>query len=636
MTSIDDEDKLLRSVVLQNAESIHIARQLAERRTEIYLNEGQRLAHMGSWALNRSGGFDYWSPELFRIHGLDSLKGSPTLEEYLCVVHKDDRAFVTGTMETLLRERSGCDIKKRIVLPDGEVRHVRWVGAPVFGRGGAFNGSLGIAMDVTDQEELTEELRRREGYLNEAQRLSRTGSFGWNVASGEIYWSDETFRIFEYDRAVKPTIDLVLKRIHPGDRTLVQQTLDRASGEKTDFDFERRLLMPFGGVKYVHIVAHAVKAGLGDLEYIGAVTDVSDRKHAEDELQNAFDEIRKLKDRLYEENIALREEIDQVSMFEEIIGSSNALRAVLVQVEKVAPTDSTVLITGETGTGKELIARAIHNRSGRSSGAFVRVNCAAIPQSLIASELFGHERGAFTGATQRRIGRFELAHRGTILLDEVGELPAETQVALLRVLQEREFERVGGNRSIVVDVRVLAATNRDLNALVEAGTFRRDLFYRLNVFPVHVPSLRDRIADIPLLVEYLIERYAKKAGKKIKAISRNNMQLLQSYNWPGNVRELQNVIERAIVLSNDDILFVDETWLRGQSRRRPEEPAGRKITLSRLDAGQEREIIEAALAESRGQIAGPNGAAVKLGVARQTLDSKIRSLGINKYRFKFS
>jgi transcriptional regulator with GAF, ATPase, and Fis domain len=539
-------------------------------------------------------------------------------------------------METLLRERSGCDIKKRIVLPDGEVRHVRWVGAPVFGRGGAFNGSLGIAMDVTDQEELTEELRRREGYLNEAQRLSRTGSFGWNVASGEIYWSDETFRIFEYDRAVKPTIDLVLKRIHPGDRTLVQQTLDRASGEKTDFDFERRLLMPFGGVKYVHIVAHAVKAGLGDLEYIGAVTDVSDRKHAEDELQNAFDEIRKLKDRLYEENIALREEIDQVSMFEEIIGSSNALRAVLVQVEKVAPTDSTVLITGETGTGKELIARAIHNRSGRSSGAFVRVNCAAIPQSLIASELFGHERGAFTGATQRRIGRFELAHRGTILLDEVGELPAETQVALLRVLQEREFERVGGNRSIVVDVRVLAATNRDLNALVEAGKFRRDLFYRLNVFPVHVPSLRDRIADIPLLVEYLIERYAKKAGKKIKAISRNNMQLLQSYNWPGNVRELQNVIERAIVLSNDDILFVDETWLRGQSRRRPEEPAGRKITLSRLDAGQEREIIEAALAESRGQIAGPNGAAVKLGVARQTLDSKIRSLGINKYRFKFS
>ena len=352
------------------------------------------------------------------------------------------------------------------------------------------------------------------------------------------------------------------------------------------------------------------------------------------ELCGALEEIKELKDQLYEENLALKEDLDQASMFEEIVGSSTSLRRVLSQVTKVAQTDSTVLILGETGTGKELVAHAIHNRSNRSGRAFIRVNCAAIPPSLIASELFGHEKGAFTGAVQRRVGRFELANGGTIFLDEIGELPAETQVALLRVLQERELERVGGGELISIDVRVLAATNRDLNAAVAAGTFREDLFYRLNVFPIEVPPLCERLDDIPLLVEYFIDRYAKKTGKKITSITKRTMEVLQAYDWPGNIRELQNVVERAIVVCEGTTFSVDATWLRHdrcQERKRAtmiERPFGRLGPL------QEKEIIAAALAESKGKIAGPAGAAAKLGVPRTTLESKIRALGINKHVFK--
>jgi formate hydrogenlyase transcriptional activator len=318
-------------------------------------------------------------------------------------------------------------------------------------------------------------------------------------------------------------------------------------------------------------------------------------------------------------------------MFEEIVGSSAALRQVLAQVAKVAPTDSTVLISGETGTGKELIARAVYKRSNRSARAFIRVNCGAISPSLIASELFGHEKGAFTGALQRRIGRFEAADGGTIFLDEIGDLPLETQIALLRVLQEREFERVGSSQPLSVDVRVLAATNRDLKSAVEAGTFRQDLFYRLNVFPIHIPSLRERVDDIPLLVEYLIDRYAKKAGKKFRDITSKTLELFQAYDWPGNIRELQNVIERAVIVCDGATFAVDETWLKRTSPRVSNDPAGPFV--SKLIDG-EREMIETALAQSQGRVGGPSGAATKLGIPRQTLESRIVSLGINKHRFK--
>jgi transcriptional regulator with GAF, ATPase, and Fis domain len=304
---------------------------------------------------------------------------------------------------------------------------------------------------------------------------------------------------------------------------------------------------------------------------------------------------------------------------------------VLSRISKVAPTDSSVLITGETGTGKELVARAIHRRSRRSSRAFVSVNCAAIPRDLIASELFGHEKGAFTGATQRRLGRFEMAEGGTIFLDEVGELPAETQIALLRVLQEREFERIGAAGSIRTNVRVIAATNRDLEAAIAAGTFRSDLFYRLNVFPIEMPSLRERREDIPLLVEYFIDRFARQAGKSFQAVNKKSLDLLQSYPWPGNIRELQNVIERSVIVCETENFSVDESWL---SRQPPVAVPSSGLEPLRKLPSQEKAIIEAALSESGGRVYGPSGAAAKLGIPRSTLEHKIRSLKINKNRFK--
>jgi formate hydrogenlyase transcriptional activator len=726
-----------------------------------------------------------------------------------------------------------------------------------------------VAQRTVQLAQANESLRRSETYLAEAQRLSLTGSFGWNLSSEELFWSKETFCILGYEEGTKPTLEHVFQRVHPEDLFTVQQTLDRASRGRRNADFEHRLLFPDGSVKHVHVIAHAVEDESGTMEFVGAVsdvtaakraeeklrqserelqqlvdvvpqhifvlgpdgslvysnevareyhgvspedpsadhlamfvhpdevesalaerrrliargspyemevrlrgkdgqyrwflirgnplrdeqgrilrwygtrTDIEDRRRAEEKLRQDERELRRITDaipqaisvlapdgkilyanevvldytglsledvkaddfraklfhpddlarlgdqraqalargepfevelrarrkdgqyrwflirynplrddegqiirwyatgidiedrkqaeeRVQKENLALREEIDHSSMFEEIVGSSQALRKVLAQVAKVAPVDSTALILGETGTGKELIARAIYKRSNRSERAFIRVNCAATPQSLIASELFGHEKGAFTGALQRRLGRFELADGGTIFLDEIGDLPAETQLALLRVLQEHEFERVGGSQTISVDVRVLAATNRDLKAAVAAGTFRQDLFYRLNVFPIHMPSLSDRLDDIPLLVEYFIERYAKQVGKKVRTIRKKTLELFQAYDWPGNIRELQNVVERAVILCESETFSVDETWLKREEGKSSGAAPPFVVNITE----REKQMIQAALTASRGKVAGPSGAAVKLGIPRQTLESKIKSLGIDKHRFR--
>jgi len=417
-----------------------------------------------------------------------------------------------------------------------------------------------------------------------------------------------------------------MRTVHPEDvpRVMEKWRTDMAVGEQCEY--ELRLRRADEEYRWVLVRTVPLRDEQGNIvKWYGTAVDIEDRKCA-------LQEIHAQKDRLQMENLALKEEVDQVSMFEEIIGSSGALNRVLAHVKRVAPTDSTVLIKGETGTGKELVARAIHRLSRRSDRAFVLVNCAAIPPSLIASELFGHEKGAFTGATQRRLGRFELADGGTIFLDEVGELPAETQSALLRVLQEREFERVGGSEPISVDVRVLAATNRDLKAGVDAGSFRLDLFYRLNVFPLQVPALRERAEDIPVLAEYFAQRYAAKARKNIRRIEEPTLKLLQAYPWPGNVRELQNVIERAAILCDGDTLSVDETWLQHESPARRADAA----TLAASLEDRERKMIEAALAESRGRVSGASGAAARLGIARSTLESRIRSLRIDKHRFKSS
>jgi formate hydrogenlyase transcriptional activator len=1084
------------------------------KQAELYLAEGQRLAHTGSWAFNAAG-FDYWSPELFRIYGLDPSGKAPTLEEYIELIHADDREFVAETIQKMFAEHRGFDFTKRIVRPDGEIRRVRCVGRPAT-HAGAVQEFIGTGIDVTEYELLTQELGRGEAYLAEAQRLSHTGSFGWKPDTGELIWSAETYRIFEYDRAVTPTIDLVAQRVHPEDRADFQSVIERASQGASDFEHAYRLLLSDGKVKHVHALAHATQDASGNREFIGAVTDITERKTAEDNIRRLVDagilgiffanadgriveanqaflqllqydredlvsgrlrwadltpaewrerderaltefletgvfhyekeyfrkdgsrvpvlvggarlqspdegvvyvldlseqkraeekirmsesylaeaqrlshtgswawnpnpnkdirywseecyrvlgfdpdgplpqfeeffqkihpddqaatrerfekairdkadfemdyrivhpdkgnrdihvvghavfdrsgdlhefvgtviditerkraeeqlraseskyrhlvdttpafvhtalpngeldflnqgwleyvgvpltdllgwgwtsrihpedveafvekwrasvrsgepflaesrvrradgeyrwfmhhkeplrneageiikwygssidiqerktaeekireqetELRQILDlapqhmgvsapdgsRLYanhtaleyfgvtleqwrdpnahmklahpedreqflaernkrflegkphefearllrhdgefrcflfrltpikdkrghitrwfgtatdiedrkraeeeirKENIALREEIIKASMFEEIVGDSPPLHQVLNRVAKVAPTDSTVLITGETGTGKELIARAIHKTSKRSDRAFVSVNCAAIPPSLIASELFGHEKGAFTGATGRRLGRFELAEGGTIFLDEVGELPPETQVALLRVLQEREFERVGGNKSIRANVRVIVATNRDLQACIAAGTFREDLFYRLNVFPIEIPPLRERREDIPLLVQYLIDRYARELGKNIRTVCKETLDLFQSYPWPGNIRELRNVIERSVIVCDTESFSVDESWLSRQPLHTS--PTSQRELRHRV-AAEEKQAIEAALTESGGRVFGPSGAAARLGIARSTLDSKIRILKIDKNRFR--
>ncbi len=413
------------------------------------------------------------------------------------------------------------------------------------------------------------------------------------------------------------TRERINRDVHPDDLERVQNERSAGLSRGVPFETEKRLLGKDGQFRWFLFRYNPVlNEARGIVRWFATATDIEDRKQAEDRMRN--------------EAVALREQIDRDSMFEDIVGSSEALRKVLRQVAKVAPSDSTVLILGETGTGKELIARAIHKRSSRAERAFFGVNCAAIPASLIASELFGHEKGAFTGATQRRLGRFESANGGTIFLDEVGDLPPEIQIALLRVLQEREIERVGSNKAIPVDVRVLAATHHDLDTLVAEGKFRQDLLYRLNVVPIQMPSLRERKDDIPLLVDYFVGRFGKKAGKKFRTIEKKTVELFESYEWPGNVRELQNVIERTVILSDGDIFCVDETWL----KRQAPQFAGPAVALSSTLQRQEKEMIEAALAEARGRVSGPDGAATKLGLPRPTLDAKIKRLGIDKYRFK--
>jgi PAS domain S-box-containing protein len=601
----------------------------ALQRSQFYLNEGQRLSDSGSWSFTADRVCDYWSPQLYEILGFDPAKGIPTIADYLAIVHPADREMVERTLNRMIAEGVGCDIKKRVVRPDGQLRAIRCVGVPMFENGKATR-FVGTLIDVTEQEHLTLELRRRETYLTEAQRLSHTGSFGWNVSRGEIVWSEENFRILEYDRSVKPTLELVRQRIHPEDRALYQELVERVTRDKQDFAVAHRLLMPSGVVKYLEVVGHAVRNECDEVEFIGSVMDVTEAKRAQQALEQAVQEIRALKDQLQRENIALREEIGETSMLEEIVGESPLLKAVLARVAKVAPTDSTALITGETGTGKELIARAIHRGSLRAERPFVKVSCAAIPQSLIASELFGHEKGAFTGALHQRIGRFELAEGGTIFLDEIGELPPETQIALLRVLQEREIERVGGARPFPIDVRVIVATNRDLKAAIAANEFRSDLFYRINVFPIEMPPLRDRKEDIPMLVKYFIDRYGRKAGKHIESVSNKTLEALQSYPWPGNIRELQNVVERSVIVCDTENFSVDESWLSAETL--PLQSAN--SALPERVSAEERAVIEEALSQTRGRVSGPHGAAAKLRVPPSTLESRIKALKIDKQKFK--
>jgi len=556
---------------------------------------------------------------------------------FLELTHEDYRKSNWKLVTELLEgKRRQFQIEKQYRRKDGSLIWVSNNVSLVPGTKSMPRFIMALSEDITERKQTEEMLLRSKADLLEAQQLTHTGNWKHGVSSGTYTISPETYRIFGINPEVEPwTAELWSGRIHPEDRRRVRELFQKSEVEKIDYQADYRIVLPSGSIRHIHSVGHPIVNESGDLvEFAGTAMDVTEQVQARTKLEQAFAEIQLLKDQLYKENLALRDEVDRISMFEEIVGTSQALQAVLSRVAKVAPTDSSVLITGETGTGKELIARAIHKRSQRSHRAFVSVNCAALAPSLISSELFGHEKGAFTGAMQRRLGRFELADGGTIFLDEVGELPLDIQVALLRVLQERQFERVGGTQSIRVDIRVIAATNCNLEGAVATGTFRSDLFYRLNVFPIKVPPLRERKDDLLMLLEYYVHRFATKVGKEFEKIDKRTLELFRSYDWPGNIRELQNVVERSVIVSPDDVFCVDEAWLSTDSRPAPSRQPVSDYTDE--DSSRERQIIEAALAESRGRVSGPNGAAAKLQIPPSTLESRIKKLKIRKSPFKLS
>src|SRR5713101_8449018 len=531
--------------------------------------------------------------------------------------HPEDLPLLMEKWRELLVSAEPGEMEARLRRHDGVFRWFLIRVEPLRDQTGKVIRWYGTSTDIQELKQTEEKLRDDERELRRITDAIPQAIVVLGPAGEPLYANQATldYTGLTADDVVSPGFR---ERIfHPEDLDKLREKRETALERGLPFEAEIRALRNDGEYRWFLIRYNPFRNERDQLtRWYATGTDIDDRVKAEDKTRN--------------ENLALREQIDRDSMFEDIVGSSDSLRKVLRQVTKVAPSDSTVLILGETGTGKELIARAIHKRSNRGERAFIGVNCAAIPASLIASELFGHEKGAFTGATQRRLGRFESANGGTIFLDEVGDLPAEIQIALLRVRQEREIERVGSSRPIPVDVRVVAATHRDLNALVDEGKFRQDLLYRLNVVPIQMPPLRERVADIPMLVEYFIDRFGKRAGKKFRTIDKKFLKVFQAYGWPGNVRELQNIIERAVILSDDDTLAVDETWLK-------REPAQNPVRARALDValvGQEKEMIEAALAESQGRISGHAGAAAKLGLPARTLDSKIKRLKINKYRFK--
>jgi formate hydrogenlyase transcriptional activator len=567
-----------------------------------------------AWCARPDGSMEFLNKPWHDYTGLspDSAKD----KGYLAAFRPEDRENGIDKCRQLMSETGPAETELQLRRHDGVYRWFLVRAEPLRDDKGQIIRWYGTSTDIEALKQTEKKLREDERELRRIIDAIPQAIVVQDPVGTPLYANRATldYTGLAMEDVVKPGFR---ERIfHPDDIRRLAQYRQSALAKGAPFQLEQRALGKDGHFRWFLIHYNPFHDEQGSLvRWYATGTDIDERKKNEERTQN--------------ENVALREEFDHSQMFEEIIGSSQPLRKVLRALDKVAVTDSTVLILGETGTGKELIARAIHKRSPRSSRAFTSVNCAAIPHELIASELFGHEKGAFTGALQRRIGRFEAADGGTLFLDEIGDLPTETQIALLRVLQEREFERVGSTKPVQVDVRVLAATNRDLAADVDEGSFRRDLYYRLNVFPLNVPPLRERIEDIPLLAEYLLERYTQKAGKKIAAIDRSTIEILQRYHWPGNVRELQNVIERAVILCETPVLYVDETWFRRQAP-----PAGRPIPFNTTIDASEREMIEKALLECAGRVGGAKGAAAKLGLPRQTLESKIKSFGINKFHFR--
>ena len=729
-----------------------------QQRAELFLEEGEKLSHTGSWQWNLASGEIKWSREHFRILGVDPGREKPSLASFWSRVHPEDRAWLEKAVEQAVHDKANFEEEYRIVVPDGTVKHVHGIGRAVVDESGELtefigttmniterkrgeealrrqkahferlfelapeaivlrdlenrvlranreftelfgytvdealgrnindlivpDGSLkesetllwelkcgervdaelirrrkdgshldvsfvaapvcvdgvmpeiyGIYRDITERRHAEEALKRSEAYLSEGQRLSHTGSWARSVSTEDVYFSQESFRIFGLDPATKVTLETVLSRVHPDDRSSFSEKVQKGIRDASDYEHDYRIIREDGSIRHIHVLAHPVKNAAGNVvEFVGTHMDVTEQHLSRKALEDALAEINSLKEQLFHENVALRQEIEETSMFEEIVGKSSALQKVLKELETVGPTDSTVLIYGETGTGKELFARAIHNLSSRRANAFVKVNCAAIPMGLLESKLFGHEKGAFTGAISQRIGRFELANHGTVFLDEIGEVPLELQPKLLRVLQEREFERLGNSRTQSTDARLIAATNRDLSEMVAEQKFRSDLFYRLNVFPLYVPALRERPEDVPLLVRHFAGLFSRRIGKAIHAIPPETMNALMRYDWPGNVRELQNVIERAAILSTRGVLRVSiaELNAKGNAVPRNKEPVAQTPKRIRVSVPPlNRDQVVQALQESGGRVGGADGAAARLGLKRTTLIAHLKRLAID-------
>jgi PAS domain S-box-containing protein len=577
----------------------------------------QRLP-VSAWTLEPDGKPDFVNQVWLDFSGQtrEFVRSRP--EAWMTAVHPEDREMAAKSFWEGVRSGEGFAFETRSLRAKDETYRWHLQQAVVLRDSeGKVLKFVGTTTDIDEQKRAEEKIRQSERKARQLLDLSPLHITELGPDGARLYTNRASLDYYGITLEQWQNADLQ-QVLHPQDVEIVTKDLTGKLRSESPFEYETRVKRKDGQHRWFHYRLSPMSDEEGRVtRWYAAGTDIDDRKLAEQ--------------RLLEENISLREEVDKSSMFEEIVGTSAPLKKVLSSISKVAPTDSSVLITGETGTGKELVARAIHRRSQRASRPFVSVNCAAIPRDLIGSELFGHEKGAFTGAMHRRLGRFELAEKGTVFLDEVGELPAETQVALLRVLQEHEFERIGGTDSIRTDVRVIAATNRDLESDIELGKFRSDLFYRLNVFPVELPPLRKRSEDISLLITYFLNRYARKAGKHFTAVDRKSLDLLQSYTWPGNIRELQNVIQRSVIVSDSQIFTVDANWL---SHRPSARDGDVQPSLFKRRPAQEKAVIEAALGECGGRVYGPSGAAAKLGISRTTLESKIKSLKINKIRFK--
>ena len=531
-------------------------------------------------------------------------------------VHPDDLPVVVAAWKQSVETGAPWNVEHRLRRADGAYRWFQSRGHPLRDALGRTIRWYHLLTDIDDLKRAQIKLRQDEEELRQISDATPLAIIVFG-ADGRLLYANR----FSLDYTGLSLADFQRdgwrERIyHPDDIEDFAEARRAGLALGTAFESELRVLGADGRYRWFLIRYNPLRDDAGTVtRWYATGMDIDERK--------------KIEDRLRSETVALRQDVERSLMFDEIVGTSPALRGVLSSITKVAPTDSTVLIAGETGTGKELIARAIHNPSRRSSAVFVAVNCAAIPSSLIASELFGHEKGAFTGAVERRRGRFELADSGTLFLDEIGDVPMETQIALLRVLQDRQIERVGGSRAVSVDVRVIAATNRDLAAAVAEGTFRSDLFYRLNVFPIQVPPLRARKEDVPLLVEYFVRKCAERMGKGIRRVDHKTLELCQAYAWPGNIRELQNIVERSVILCEGDSLTIDEAWLSVQVPS----PSGSPVHGQTLQ-DREKSTIEGALAETNGKVAGSTGAAAKLGLSPSTLESKIRRFKIDKRRFR--